>query len=619
MFRYFATIWDPSNNLQVRAAASVRRRSIRCANDWQLVFEEAGIAVFCAGDLLSNSQITLLPSKGGVVLGTVFESGEPLDDSARPEAKLGSDAGARIVASRGADLLTSFWGRYVAFLFDAASETKYVIKDPTGRFPCYESSVDGLTIIFSCLRTCLDLKLINPQIDWTFISTRVGRGRGDWGHTGLQGVRELIGGARLTFSRSRPRQSDMLWNPRQIAATNVIHHEAEALPNLRCCVRSATATWTQRHPHVLCRLSGGLDSSIVLACIQNMRVVPKTTCITYEGGEGVRGCLPWATRVAGYFGLDVHAQSCRVHVPLDALDHMEPLASPPPDYSWAIVGDFEVQTANARGATAVVTGDGGDSIFGRYSEVFAFQDYVGRHGFKKASLAVAANVALLRNRSFWSVLSEACLSNRSRPRKEDMDRLRKGRSLVKREVFAEAIEDSNHPVHPWFMSTVRSSVSDMVDAVASPDLYYHPLLPPEQSLPEIIYPLCSQPLIELCLRIPSYIHMLGGRSRGLARKAFEPHLPPDILYRQWKDTGPQIADRLIQESRYRVREYLLDGLLVKHRLLDRAALIQTLDEAPSRNVAVFHEVTDHVLVEAWLQSWAKLSHVSQSPISFTCR
>jgi len=51
------------------------------------------------------------------------------------------------------------------------------------------------------------------------------------------------------------------------------------------------------------------------------------------------------------------------------------------------------------------------------------------------------------------------------------------------------------------------------------------------------------------------------------------------------------------------RQILLDGILVKERYLDRAALEMTLSGQILKGTASVGEILDHVLVEAWLRSW----------------
>ncbi len=122
---------------------------------------------------------------------------------------------------------------------------------------------------------------------------------------------------------------------------------------------------------------------------------------------------------------------------------------------------------------------------------------------------------------------------------------------------------------------------------------------------ETISPLLSQPLVELCLRIPSYTHFHEGRDRGLARRAFADAVPTPILARTWKDRVPGFPEEILRVNLPHIREMLLEGILVRERYLDRAALETALTGAALEATASVGEILDHMLVEAWLRSWSE--------------
>jgi asparagine synthase (glutamine-hydrolysing) len=73
--------------------------------------------------------------------------------------------------------------------------------------------------------------------------------------------------------------------------------------------------------------------------------------------------------------------------------------------------------------------------------------------------------------------------------------------------------------------------------------------------------LLSQPLVELCLQIPTWLLLRGGRERGLAREAFTDRVPSKILRRRDKGSIVFHATETIRESEPFLRALLLDGVL----------------------------------------------------------
>jgi asparagine synthase (glutamine-hydrolysing) len=75
------------------------------------------------------------------------------------------------------------------------------------------------------------------------------------------------------------------------------------------------------------------------------------------------------------------------------------------------------------------------------------------------------------------------------------------------------------------------------------------------------HPLLSQPLMETCLQIPTYLLLRGGRERGLAREAFADRVPAQILRRRDKGSIVSHATEMLRQSEPFVRELLMDGVL----------------------------------------------------------
>lgn len=121
-------------------------------------------------------------------------------------------------------------------------------------------------------------------------------------------------------------------------------------------------------------------------------------------------------------------------------------------------------------------------------------------------------------------------------------------------------------------------------------------------------PLLSQPLVELCLRIPTYVLIRSGRDRAVARRAFERDLPTGIVRRQAKGRTDQHVRNILDANLDFLRELLLDGLLVRHGFLNRAALELYLGRERSPADFQYAEILqEHACTEAWLRRWVTTS------------
>jgi asparagine synthase (glutamine-hydrolysing) len=274
--------------------------------------------------------------------------------------------------------------------------------------------------------------------------------------------------------------------------------------------------------------------------------------------------------------------------------------------AYLLRSTVERRLAAERKATAVFTGDGGDSGFCSDSFPYAVTDYLRRHGPQPAALRLAAEVALRTERSTWAVLSSSMRRWLFGPQmREQLPALLMGSRLVSAQLRDSFAIPQGYP-HPWF-DRLRHVPWDVIRRlgvlVSTPEFYN--VTNVADSEPEIVSPLYAQPAVELFLRIPIHVHAEGGRDRGLARRAFAREVPEPILQRQWKDRAPGFHSELLLRNLDLIREILLDGVLVSEGLLDRAAVEAALAPGPSKTDVLPVEIYRHLDVEIWARYWTR--------------
>ena len=129
-------------------------------------------------------------------------------------------------------------------------------------------------------------------------------------------------------------------------------------------------------------------------------------------------------------------------------------------------------------------------------------------------------------------------------------------------------------------------------------------------------PLLSQPLVELCLRMPAYLLIRSGRDRAIARRAFASELPETTIKRTAKGRVDQYVRNIVDANLDFLREFLLDGLLVREGLLNRDNLELYLTKERSPADFQYSEILhEHLCVEAWLRRSLELA----TPTARPCR
>jgi asparagine synthase (glutamine-hydrolysing) len=124
--------------------------------------------------------------------------------------------------------------------------------------------------------------------------------------------------------------------------------------------------------------------------------------------------------------------------------------------------------------------------------------------------------------------------------------------------------------------------------------------------PPQINPLLSQPIVEACLRIPTWQWCEGGQNRAVARLAFREDLPPRIVNRRSKGGPDSFAFDVIEANRALLREQLLEGVLAQRGLLDLKALENCLDARRWIQRDDYVRLSALAEAEAWVRHWAGL-------------
>jgi asparagine synthase (glutamine-hydrolysing) len=606
MFRYVALVWNVSDEQQSSTAESLHGR-LR-ARHWTPVFSGAGLRVFCT-DLSTTLGALPLANDAGVVLGTLFERNRDIDDESAPRrATLTARSCEAILATRGQWLIENCWGNYVALLRDVASGTVRVLKDPAGNLPCFTTSSDGVIVTFAHIGDCIELGLRRFTVDRAYLRARM-LGFDDLERNALEEVSQVRRGECVELDPAAEpvvRFSRFLWNPFTfVREQQAIEDPERAAIAVRATVRSCTQALSAGHASLLHRLSGGLDSSIVAGCLGRRSAPARIACYTYFNPHGRSDERPWARLAAEHTGFEhLECPIVPADVALADLVRTRPATQPLPLLGYLIRSTIEERLAAERNATAVFTGDGGDSGFCSDSRTYAVTDYLRRYGPRPTAIRLASQVALHTERSTWAVLLGSMRSWLfGASMSEQIPALLMGSRLVSAQVRDSFTIPEGYP-HPWF-SRLRHVPWDVLRRLgillSTPE--FHNVTDAARPEPEVLSPLYAQPAVELLLRIPIHLHAEGGRDRGLARRAFEREVPEPILRRLWKDRAPGFHSEVLVRNLDFIRELFLDGVLVREGLLDRAAVERALAPGPAKTDVLPVEIYRHLDVEIWARYW----------------
>jgi asparagine synthase (glutamine-hydrolysing) len=594
MFRYIAFSWAVANEGQNALARRLAGSLID--SGWHRAFSSSGFSVYVVGHRRGVNDVYTLPSHAGVVLGRLFRRASPLP--ARGEdIELTEHEGDEIVRSEGRALVEQFWGRWVAFLPSWTGDGR-VLRDPTGTLPCFHIEVDGLSIAFSWLEDVAGLlTLPPPEANWDAIAAVLVYGRLGARETALRSVTQILPGE-LTSMKSPQRSPKPVWRAVDIARQPLDPEPGPAARLLKEATTQSVRSWMSCYEDIVLRLSGGVDSAIILGSFYCEPPTASITCLNYFSPGSDSDEREYARLAATRAGCALVERHRDVEFHLDQV--VDPALTPVPGSHIGRLGSdrMDAEVTNAAGASVLFTGAGGDQLFEEVRCTWPAADYLQLRGLDRGFLGATLDAARLGHVSFWQTLRDAIQYRFSR--RSALANAGQYLALMPPDVVAKALRQATRFVHPGLLEGADLPIGKLTQlrALICPFDYYNPYAP--ATSPELVHPLMSQPLLELSLRLPTYVLTRGGRGRALAREAFSDRIPSAIASRRSKGGTEEHITAVLQRSLPLARTLLLDGQLVQRGLLDRRRVEASLERRPTQGDAYVSEIHSCIAIEAWL-------------------
>lgn len=468
----------------------------------------------------------------------------------------------------------------------------------------------GIHVIFSCIEDCLAFNLGRFTVNWSYVADCA---IGGWTNGESRPLNELDQIARgecieIDSTSNAVAHRRFYWKPSAFARSPKLLEDKElAAVLLRRTVKHCVRSWAACYDSLLVRLSGGLDSSVVVGCLDGQRSA-KVTCFTYYGSNPGADPRRWARLAARHAGADhVEVAMNAPQVSLDAILNPAPTPVPVSLMSYYLASRIEREVVRDRAVTAIFTGDGGDSGFGSLSIGRAIDELIQNHGFGVHAIKLAAQIAAIRDTTTLRVLIDAVRRRTVGTHlfQDNAPLFDKLGQMASHEIRRTALAYDHYP-HPWFRDEagVPWGLIYRLGALLTAPEFYDPFSAPGECQPDPVHPLYSQPVLELCLHIPLYVHFLNGRDRGLARDAFAAEVPKEIRQRQWKDRGANVDEELVAGNLPFLRSILLDGALAREGIVDRPAIERTLSNTPAKAAAELPVILHYLDIEVWVRKWA---------------
>ena len=396
--------------------------------------------------------------------------------------------------------------------------------------------------------------------------------------------------------------------------------EEQAVAKVDALIDDAVSVRLESEVPLGCFLSGGVDSSLVVAYMRR-HISGNIDTFSIGFKENSHNELPYAHEVAEKFGTKHH----EFIVEPDALECLGVLAwhfdEPMADSSG--IPTYYLSKMTRQYVTVALNGDGGDESFAGYAR------YNGFPWLNKFN-AIPRPIRLMM--SPLLDCAQRCMSNSSRvellsyinritlagPEKTYMAAMVFFRDYMKRHLFAPAVREEIFG-HGNQWDTEQMTIDYMNDGNAkewidkmiySDIMTYLPgaLLPKVDRMTSAVglegrSPLLDQDVMEFAARLPLNLKFPNGHLKHLLKKVALPIFGNEFLERPKQGFGVPIGEWFRGPLREEVREYLLSKQVADRGFFDPVYLKRIYDEHTSGRNNHTHRIWALIMFEAWCRSF----------------
>ncbi len=482
----------------------------------------------------------------------------------------------------GEDCLLRFRGMFAFALWDAKRETLFLARDRLGKKPLYYAFLnDGLLLFGSELKALLVHPDLPRKLDPQAVEEYFAYGYVPDPRTIYQNVHKLPPAHSLTLRRGvTPPAPKPYWNLsfQPQAHADIAAAERELIERLREAVRLRLISEVPLGAF----LSGGVDSSGVVALMAGVSAEPVNTFAISFAAKGFDESR-FAADIAGRY----HTNHRSKQVDPEAFDLLDRLATmyDEPFGDSSALPTYQVCAMAREGVTVALSGDGGDELFAGYrryrwqvaeerlrrllprplraplfgalGRLYPKLDWAPRALRAKTTLQELALDSAAAFFSSVSVMNDGMRAGLySAGFKRSLAGYHAGEVLAGHMRAA----DSDDPlaqaqyadIKTWLPGDILTKV-DRASMAASL---------------EVRVPMLDQEFVEWSAGLPAAWKLHGGEGKHLLKRALEPFVPRDILYRPKQGFSLPLAAWFRGPLRARVRDGLTGAIMGDSGLFD---------------------------------------------------
>jgi len=515
-------------------------------------------------------------------------------------------------------------GMFAFAIWDRTARTLTLVRDRLGIKPLYYGWCRGTFLFGSELKALCAYPDFSYEIDRNSLALFVRHGYIPAPYSIYQGIYKLPPAHILEFDGGNASPKLVpYWSAKETVEHGLTHpvaaDETEAIERLDSLLRDAVRLRMIADVPLGAFLSGGVDSSMVVALMQAQSTQPiKTFTIGFE--EKRFNEAQYAKRVARHLGTD-HTE---LYVtPGDAQSVIPELASiyDEPFSDFSQVPTFLVSKLTRQHVTVSLSGDGGDELYGGYENYAVIQSLYKRVRYVPHALRVLAAKAIqaispaqwdrvfrLKGRLIGDKLHKlSALLTESTPEAmfhQLVSHCESPNDLVigacePSSVFADATQWTKVGElmeHMMYLDLVTYLPDDILTKVDRASMAV--------SL-EARIPMLDHRLVEFVWQLPLSLKIRNGRRKWLLREVLHRYIPPEIMNRPKMGFSMPIHEWLRGPLRDWAESLLEESRLTREGFFHPKQVRQKWSEHLSGERNWKYLMWDVLMFQAWQERWLK--------------
>ena len=502
-------------------------------------------------------------------------------------------------------------------IWDRRTRSLFVARDGVGVKPFYYAKTYAGVLFASELKALLVNPEVKREIDPDAVLMYLTYLWCPAPSTILKGVKKLQPGHAMLI---RDGEIQRIWKYHELPYGQPIAaiSAKEAVHLVEQAVRTAVERQMVADVPVGAFLSGGLDSSAVVAFAKQVQPDVRLQCFTIDlkdgEADGFTSDLPYAQKVAKHLGVNLHTVQVGSEL-MDQLEAMiyqldEPLADAAPLNALLIS-----QLARQHDIKVLLSGAGGDDVFSGYRRHNALQKEI-----------------------YWNwspVWARRLMANGASLLPTDRPALRRLRKAFE---YADLEEDERLCSYFFWQnpSHIKKMLSESYRDVTNSKRVSEPMLEALQKLPqhteplnrmlflegkfflpdhnlnytdkmsmavgvEVRVPLLDPDLVALLASLPVNYKQNGGIGKWIFKKAMEKYLPHEVIYRPKTGFGAPIRSWLHSEKKLKtlMMDVLSEKAITRRGIFEAKAVAELIEQDAKGRVDAAYTIFSMMCIELW--------------------